>query len=89
MTDTSAEVLNNRRLEPPDLSGRSGRQAAARYRIAPGLEIMPGEDGGTLFSLLPLMAMRLNAAGIGLAAPQVGREERLFVVDVTPMATEM
>lgn len=30
-----------------------------------------------------------NAAGIGLAAPQVGREERLFVVDVTPMATEM
>ena len=30
-----------------------------------------------------------NAAGIGLAAPQVGRDERLFVVDVTPMATEM
>ncbi len=30
-----------------------------------------------------------NAAGIGLAAPQVGRSERLFVVDVTPMATEM
>jgi peptide deformylase len=30
-----------------------------------------------------------NAAGIGLAAPQVGRPERLFVVDVTPMATEM
>jgi len=30
-----------------------------------------------------------NAAGIGLAAPQVGRTERLFVIDVTPMATEM
>lgn len=30
-----------------------------------------------------------NAAGIGLAAPQVGRSERLFVVDVTPMADEM
>lgn len=30
-----------------------------------------------------------NAAGIGLAAPQVGRSERLFVVDVTPMVTEM
>lgn len=30
-----------------------------------------------------------NAAGVGLAAPQVGRTERLFVVDVTPMATEM
>ena len=30
-----------------------------------------------------------NAAGIGLAAPQVGRDERLFVIDVTPMAAEM
>lgn len=30
-----------------------------------------------------------NAAGIGLAAPQVGRTERLFVIDVTPMADEM
>lgn len=30
-----------------------------------------------------------NAAGIGLAAPQVGRTERLFVVDVTPMAEQM
>jgi peptide deformylase len=29
------------------------------------------------------------ASGIGLAAPQVGRTERLFVVDVTPMADEM
>ncbi len=29
------------------------------------------------------------AAGIGLAAPQVGRTERLFVVDATPMAEEM
>jgi peptide deformylase len=30
-----------------------------------------------------------NAAGIGLAAPQVGRTERLFVIDVTAMAEEM
>jgi len=30
-----------------------------------------------------------NAAGIGLAAPQVGRTERLFVIDVTPMAAQM
>lgn len=29
-----------------------------------------------------------GAAGIGLAAPQVGRRERLFVVDLTPMAEE-
>lgn len=30
-----------------------------------------------------------EASGIGLAAPQVGRSERLFVVDITPMADEM
>jgi peptide deformylase len=30
-----------------------------------------------------------EAAGIGLAAPQVGRSERLFVIDLTPMADEM
>lgn len=30
-----------------------------------------------------------NAAGIGLAAPQIARSERLFVVDVTPMAEQM
>lgn len=30
-----------------------------------------------------------NAEGIGLAAPQVGRTERLFVVDVTPLAAQM
>lgn len=29
------------------------------------------------------------ASGIGLAAPQVGRSERLFVVDVSAMAEEM
>lgn len=30
-----------------------------------------------------------NASGVGLAAPQVGRSERLFVVDVTPMISQM
>ncbi|PSQ95196.1 MAG: peptide deformylase [Bacteroidetes bacterium SW_9_63_38] len=30
-----------------------------------------------------------NAAGIGLAGPQVGRSTRIFVVDVTPMASDM
>ena len=29
------------------------------------------------------------ASGIGLAAPQVGRTERLFVIDVTPMADDL
>ncbi len=30
-----------------------------------------------------------NASGIGLAAPQVGRTERLFVVDLSPLAEEL
>lgn len=30
-----------------------------------------------------------NAAGIGLAAPQVGRGERLFVADLSPMAEDI
>lgn len=30
-----------------------------------------------------------NAAGIGLAAPQVGRSERLFVADLSPMAEDI
>jgi len=30
-----------------------------------------------------------NASGIGLAGPQVGRSERLFVIDLTPVADEM
>lgn len=30
-----------------------------------------------------------GASGIGLAAPQVGRRERVFVVDLTPMAQDL
>jgi len=30
-----------------------------------------------------------GAAGVGLAAPQVGRSERLFVVDLSPLATDL
>lgn len=30
-----------------------------------------------------------NASGVGLAAPQVGRSERLFIVDLSPMAEDM
>lgn len=30
-----------------------------------------------------------NASGVGLAAPQIGRSDRLFVVDVTPMVELM
>jgi len=45
---------------------------------------------GALQALIDNMIKTMrNAAGIGLAAPQVGRSERLFVVDLTPMAEEM
>lgn len=48
------------------------------------------ENTDNLQSLIDDMIETMrNAAGIGLAAPQVGRTERLFVVDLTPMADEM
>jgi len=48
------------------------------------------ENSEELQALIDNMIETMYAAsGIGLAAPQVGRSERLFVVDVTPMADEM
>lgn len=48
------------------------------------------ENSEALQSLIDDMIETMyNASGIGLAAPQVGRPERLFVVDLTPMADEM
>lgn len=48
------------------------------------------ENSDALQALIDNMLETMrNAAGVGLAAPQVGRTERLFVVDVTPMAAEM
>jgi peptide deformylase len=48
------------------------------------------ENSDDLQELIDNMIETMYAAsGIGLAAPQVGRSERLFVVDVTPMADEM
>jgi peptide deformylase len=47
------------------------------------------ENSDELQQLIDNMIETMYAAsGIGLAAPQVGRTERLFVVDVTPMADE-
>ncbi|MDA0379450.1 MAG: peptide deformylase [Bacteroidetes bacterium] len=44
------------------------------------------EDSAELQKLIDDMIETMHAAkGIGLAAPQVGRLERLFVVDVSPM----
>jgi peptide deformylase len=48
------------------------------------------ENSEELQELIDNMIETMHAAaGIGLAAPQVGRTERLFVVDATPMAEEI
>jgi peptide deformylase len=45
------------------------------------------EDSDELQRLIDdMVATMHNASGIGLAAPQVGRRERLFVIDLSPMA---
>lgn len=47
-------------------------------------------DSDELQTLIDNMIDTMYAAsGIGLAAPQVGRSERLFVIDVTPMRGEI
>lgn len=46
-------------------------------------------DSPELQSLIDDMIETMHgASGIGLAAPQVGRNERIFVVDVSPMARD-
>ena len=48
------------------------------------------ENSDELQELIDNMIDTMYAAdGIGLAAPQVGRTERLFVIDVEPMADEI
>lgn len=48
------------------------------------------ENSEALQTLIDNMIETMHAApGVGLAAPQVGRSERLFVVDATPNAEEM
>ena len=49
------------------------------------------ESAGTELQRLiaDMMETMHNAAGIGLAAPQVGRPERLFVVDISPLMDDL
>lgn len=48
------------------------------------------EDSPELQQLIDDMIETMRgAAGIGLAAPQVGRTERLFIVDLSPLLDEM
>lgn len=55
------------------------------------MEADPVEENTEAFQKLvdDMIETMHNAAGIGLATPQVGRNERVFVVDVTPMAVDM
>ena len=41
---------------------------ATRYRLATGLQVIPGPLGGLLFSARPLVALRLNRVGLSLIA---------------------
>ena len=48
------------------------------------------EDHDGLQDLIDQMIETMRgASGLGLAAPQVGRKERLFVVDLSPIADEL
>ena len=47
------------------------------------------DNSDELQTLIDNMIETMNgASGIGLAAPQIGRQERLFIVDVSPMFEE-
>jgi len=65
-----------------------------RYKIAPGLELVASARGGTLFSLRPLMAMRLNTVGTallsGLSVSEgcTAAELAARVPDLSPMEAE-
>ena len=71
----TAGVLQQQR--PSALPGTSGTgfatvqeggDAAVHYALQPGLDLRPAADGdgGVLFALRPLMAMRLNGAALAL-----------------------
>ena len=48
------------------------------------------KDSADLQQLIDdMLETMMGAAGIGLAAPQIGRRERLFVVDVSPMKGDL
>jgi mycofactocin system glycosyltransferase len=50
-------------------------QDTVRYRLAAGVDVIAGEDGGgMLFSARPLMALRLNASGVGLVSGLLGSQ---------------
>jgi mycofactocin system glycosyltransferase len=67
---TVVELAEYRRQSVPPVEAR-GREPA-RYKLQPGLDLIPddgeGQGGGLLFSLRPLMAMRLNAKAFALVS---------------------
>ena len=52
-------------------------------------EEVPGIDDSVRELLADMFETMRGAEGIGLAAPQVGRTERIFIVDLTPLALDL
>ncbi len=61
------------------------RRGNARYRLAAGLTVVEGRDGGVLLSKRPLLAIRLNAAAGALLArlPTAAARQGLSAADLT------
>ncbi|MGZ8408745.1 MAG: mycofactocin biosynthesis glycosyltransferase MftF [Hyphomicrobium sp.] len=91
MTAASADVLPRHRQRPEPLQ-RSLPQGGMRYRLAPQLHVLPGKDGGMLFSTRPLTALLLNASGVALVSGLSGAEARTVtevaagVPELSPLA---
>ena len=84
MTDVSVPVLTR----IGERSTVTAPPPGARYRLASGLTVVRGEGGGLLFSLRPLLAMRLNGSAFDLVAGLSGGESRT-AADLAACAPEM
>jgi len=67
MTGVPADVLP-RTGAPPAPTARPALAGGARYRLPPEMDTAEGADGGVLFCLRPLIAMRLNPVGAALVS---------------------
>jgi mycofactocin system glycosyltransferase len=90
MTALTASVLPQRRMTS---STGNSLQDSVRYRLADAVDVIAGEEGGgMLFSARPLMALRLNASGVGLVSGLSASEGRTLaevaacVPELSPLA---
>ncbi len=75
MTGSATDVLS-RHGEPFAPPARPAPPGGARYRLPPDMALIPGREGGTLCSLRPLIALRLNAVGTALVSGLSANEGR-------------